>query len=109
MEEPNYMIFEYLEYGSLKEFLQSIGSMCFDFDQFLGDAASTNVADISLYQSVFGIEDLNSMACQVADGMDYLAKKAFVLKDLATRNCQVSKKKGLFVCILMSNSWMSEK
>lgn len=90
-EEPYYMIFEYLDYGSLKEFLQSIGSMCFDFDQFLGDNESTTVADTSLNQSAFGVEDLNSMACQVADGMDYLAKKAFVLKDLAARNCQVSR------------------
>ena len=87
-EEPNYMIFEHLEYGSLKDFLQSIGSMWFDFDKFLGDPENENLDDLS-NQSVFSIEDLTSMACQVASGMDYLTKKAFVLKDLAARNCQV--------------------
>ena len=83
------MIYEHLDYGSLKEFLQSIGSMCLDLDQFLVDG-ETSVADVSAMSgAVFGVEDLTNMACQVADGMDYLAKKAFILKDLATRNCQV--------------------
>ncbi len=91
-EVPHYMIFEYLEYGSLKEFLQTVGDAWFDFDQFLGDAESENFENSSEVpsQSVFGVEDLTAMACQVANGMDYLAKKAFVLKDLAARNCQVN-------------------
>ena len=92
------MLYEYLEYGSLKEFLQSVSSMWFDFDQFLGDDDEEGVAlegGVAMEevpsQSVFGVDDLTAMACQVADGMDYLAKKAFVLKDLAARNCQVSR------------------
>jgi serine/threonine protein kinase len=98
-EEPYYMLYEHLEYGSLKEFLQTVSSMWFDFDQFLGETTgSESIAgggDSLLFeegpnQSMFGVEDLTSMACQVADGMDYLAKKAFILKDLATRNCQVT-------------------
>lgn len=101
-EDPYYVLYEYLEYGSLKEFLQTVSSMWFDFDRFLGDtteggwdtAEGDHHDDCSSFgevpnQSVFGVEDLTSMACQVADGMDYLAKKAFILKDLATRNCQV--------------------
>ena len=90
-EEPLYMIFEYLEYGSLKEFLQSISSTWFEFDQLLSDTESTNLPDITdTSAAAFGVEDLTAMACQVAAGMEYLAKKAFVLKDLAARNCQVS-------------------
>ena len=97
-EDPQYVLYEYLEYGSLKEFLQSVSSMWFDFDQFLGDDDEEGVAlegGVAMEevpsQSVFGVDDLTAMACQVADGMDYLAKKAFVLKDLAARNCQVSR------------------
>ena len=89
-EEPHYILYEYLEYGSLKEFLQSVSSMWFDFDRFLDTTEMGEGLEEGPNLSVFGVEDLTSMACQVADGMDYLAKKAFVLKDLAARNCQVS-------------------
>lgn len=97
-EDPYYTLYEYLEYGSLKDFLQSVSSVWFDFDRFLGDhAEGESLGDPTdgesfeemPHQSMFGVEDLTGMACQVADGMDYLAKKAFVLKDLASRNCQV--------------------
>lgn len=91
-EDPYYMLYEHLEYGSLKEFLQTVSSMWFDFDRFLVEGGGdTAESDEVPNQSVFGVDDLTSMACQVADGMDYLAKKAFILKDLATRNCQVSR------------------
>ena len=98
-EDPYYVLYEYLEYGSLKEFLQTVSSMWFDFDRFLGDTTDEGGSTVEgddrssveegPNQSVFGVEDLTGMVCQVADGMDYLAKKAFILKDLATRNCQV--------------------
>ena len=90
-EEPLYMMYEYLEYGSLKDFLQSVSSMWFDFDRMLNETESMNLEEEGPNQSVFGVEELTGMACQVADGMDYLAKKAFVLKDLAARNCHVSR------------------
>lgn len=86
-EEPLFMIYEYLEYGSLKDFLQSLNSAWFDFDEVLNETASTCP---STSTAPLGIEDLCSIVCQVAQGMDYLSKKAFVLKDLAARNCQVS-------------------
>ena len=90
MEEPRYMIFEYLDYGSLKEFLQSMGSISLYLDPALGGSEMVNIADVSAASgSGFGAEDLAGMAQQVASGMDYLAKKAFILKDLAARNCQV--------------------
>lgn len=86
-DEPRYMVFEHLEYGTLKEFLQSIDSAWFDFDEALNEEAST--CDSSA-NPVLGIDDLTNIVCQVADGMDYLTNKAFVHKDLATRNCHVS-------------------
>ena len=86
-DEPRYMVFEHLEYGTLKDFLQSIDSAWFDFDEALNEEAST--CDSSA-NPVLGIDDLMGIICQVAEGMDYLANKAFVHKDLATRNCHVS-------------------
>ena len=81
------MVFEHLEYGTLKDFLQSIDSAWFDFDEVLNDEASTCA---STANPMLGIDDLTGIICQVANGMQYLARKAFVHKDLATRNCHVS-------------------
>lgn len=86
-EQPSFMIYEYLEYGSLKDFLQSLNSALFDFDEALNETASTCPSTCAY---PLGIEDLCTILYQVADGMDYLSKKAFVLKDLAARNCQAS-------------------
>ena len=86
-EQPQYMIFEYLEYGSLKDFLQSIDSAWDDFDTALNDASS--MCESSRVGPALALEDLINIGWQVANGMDYLTKKAFILKDLATRNCQV--------------------
>ena len=86
-DNPRYMVFEYLEYGTLKNFLQSIDSAWFDFDEVLNGEASTCA---STANPMLGIDDLTGIICQVANGMQYLARKAFVHKDLATRNCHVS-------------------
>ena len=86
-EQPQYMIFEYLEYGSLKDFLQSVDSAWDDFDTALNDAASN--CGSSVLGPALGLEDRVNISWQVANGMEYLTKKAYVLKDLAARNCQV--------------------
>lgn len=82
-EHPQYMIFEHLEYGSLKDFLESVDSVWGDFDTALNDAASTCAS--SVHCAALGLEDLTNIGWQVASGMDYLTKKAFILKVLATR------------------------
>lgn len=86
-EEPRYMILEYMEYGSLKEFLHSIDLAWFDFDKALNEEASSCAS--SSYP-MLGIEDLTTICCQVADGMEYLSSRSFIHRDLATRNCHVS-------------------
>ena len=40
-EQPNYMIFENLEFGTLKHFLHTLESAWTDFDEFLNEEAST--------------------------------------------------------------------
>ena len=40
-EEPRYMIFEHLEFGTLKNFLHTLESAWMDFDEFLNEEAST--------------------------------------------------------------------
>ena len=87
-EEPLFMIYECLEYGSLKEFLQSLNSAWFDLDEVLSETASTCQSTGTSHP--LNLDDLCGISRQVADGMDYLSKKAFILKDLAARNCQVS-------------------
>ena len=88
-DQPQYMIYEYLEYGSLKEFLQSIDSVWDDFDTALNDSDAVSTCASSRPGPALSLEDLVNISWQVANGMDYLTKKAFILKDLATRNCQV--------------------
>lgn len=86
-EMPRYMIYEYMDFGSLKDFLQSIDSAWFDLEQVLSETVSTHASSNA---PIIGIDDLTSISCQLADGMDYLAKKNFVHRDIAARNCQVS-------------------
>ena len=40
-EEPRYMIFEHLEFGTLKNFLRTLDSAWVDFDEILNEEAST--------------------------------------------------------------------
>ena len=77
------MIFEYMELGALRELLQKSNPRNPDFYQM-----SSNKAIIKPSQFL-------SICIQLARGLDYLSKKRFVHRDIATRNCLVDSQ---FVC-----------
>lgn len=94
IEFPFYMIYEWLEFGNLKDFLLSTASVWLsmdiesvynasvvDLDSTLGSGGST--------QHSVGTEEMIAIVIQVAEGMEYLEEKGFLHKDLTARNCQV--------------------
>ena len=108
-EEPRYMVFEHLVYGTLKHFLHTLDSAWMDFDEMLNEEASTAASTASPalgqcslsipqlffalnthFLCVLGVDDMIGLGIQVADGMEYLSAKGLVHKDLAARNCHVS-------------------
>ena len=101
LEEPRYIVYEYLEFGSLKDFLQSTAAVWLDMEVESALASvtdlETNTIASSHVQQLVGTEELVAIAVQVAEGMEYLAKKGFILKDLAARNCQVKCNGGHYV------------
>ena len=77
------MIFEYMELGALRELLRKSNPRNPDFYQM-----SSNEAIIKPSQFL-------SICIRLARGLDYLSKKRFVHRDIATRNCLVDSQ---FVC-----------
>ena len=92
-EEPKYLIYEYMEFGSLTVFLQSTALVWLEMDlqsrasfgSFVdGDAKNPHM------QQLVGIEELIAIATQVADALEYISSKRLVLRDIGARNCHVS-------------------
>ncbi|XP_019634366.1 PREDICTED: inactive tyrosine-protein kinase transmembrane receptor ROR1-like [Branchiostoma belcheri] len=78
-DHPMCMLFEYMRYGDLHEFLV-MRSPHSDVGGSSDDAGSHSSLDHT---------DFLCVANQVAAGMDYLASKHFCHRDLAARNCLV--------------------
>ena len=92
-EKPRYMIYEYLEFGSLRTFLQSTASVWLDIDlestrDGLADMDNNTTTSSHAHQLV-GLEELLAISLQIADGMNYITSKGIIHRDLAARNCQV--------------------
>jgi hypothetical protein len=83
VEEPQCLIYECLEYGSLKDFLQYV------MQGFQVKDADASSVELDHRKHMVSDEDLARMATQVASALDYLAKHNFVHSDVAARNCQV--------------------
>ena len=92
-DQPKYLIYEYLEYGTLKHFLQSTASALGAFDDAFADLSLAT--DDSLSRSalqchpVLELDVLIKFAKQIASAMQYLGEKGFVHQDLAARNVHV--------------------
>ena len=78
-KEPLCLIFEYMDLGDLNNYLRR------------------NAVSSSQSSSNFTIKELVDMAIDIAAGLEYLAVRHFVHRDLATRNCLINEK--LFVKI----------
>lgn len=100
------MIFEYMEYGDLNNFLRERDPFNAAMHQVaqeqqqeeIGGSRSNSaesstsvksyVSDRERYR-VLQLADLLYIATQIASGMEYLTNQRFVHRDLATRNCLV--------------------
>ena len=84
-QEPFCMIFEYMELGDLNHFLRQNSP-----HKWSGSTPSLNKS-ISSNKVVLSTQQLVCIAVDIAAGLDYMAQNHFVHRDLATRNCLVSR------------------
>ncbi|XP_006733543.1 muscle, skeletal receptor tyrosine-protein kinase isoform X6 [Leptonychotes weddellii] len=85
--KPMCLLFEYMAYGDLNEFLRSLAphSGCsLSYGDLSGRAQASSPAPPPL-----SCAEQLCIARQVAAGMAYLSERKFVHRDLATRNCLV--------------------
>ena len=89
-ELPYYLVFEYMDQGDLAKFLRQNASS--EQRRLLSTSShhrSRTDSTISDDPASFNPEQLTDMCKQIAKGMDYLASKDHVHRDLACRNCLV--------------------
>ena len=97
---PYYMIFEYMEKGDLTQFLRSSASSIQRRYMNPFGLRSRTESQLSDDPPELDALQLTDICRQVAAGMEYLAEKKHVHRDLACRNCLVrAGKNGLMVKI----------
>jgi hypothetical protein len=72
--QPKFMVIEYMENGDLHQYLQK-----FHLNEDLLEEG----------HQLISYDVLMGMATDISSGMEYLASKSFIHRDLATRNCLV--------------------
>ena len=92
--KPFLLVFEYMEEGDLKRFLQhKVGiSKISVYKESINSVPSSPEVTGHDYQNLpLTNQQLLYISLQVAEGMAYLTERDFVHKDLAARNCLVGK------------------
>ena len=89
--EPYYLVFEYMNKGDLAQFLRANASSLQRrlMNPFDGRPRSRTESTLSDEPPSLSVDQLTDICKQIAVGMDYLASKNHIHRDLACRNCLV--------------------